>query len=115
LQFSHPYFVRDHPELLNNIRRKATTQGRVVPADSNAVSVQSKELSRVLDEVRQLRERQSSMEGKMSQLMKYVPPIVAFFIFISDVHGRAGPKKKVPGRADFQRKLSICRTTYLTR
>uniref|UniRef100_A0A914WGC3 HSF-type DNA-binding domain-containing protein n=1 Tax=Plectus sambesii TaxID=2011161 RepID=A0A914WGC3_9BILA len=70
LEFSHPYFVRDHPELLNNIRRKATTQGRVMPADASSVTLQSKELSRVLDEVRQLRERQSSMESKMAQLMK---------------------------------------------
>ncbi|KHN72771.1 Heat shock factor protein 1 [Toxocara canis] len=67
LEFSHPYFVRDHPELLVNIKRKSASHR---PADPAAVSLASKDLSLVLDEIRQLREKQRAMETKMTHLVK---------------------------------------------
>ncbi|VDK45623.1 unnamed protein product [Anisakis simplex] len=67
LEFSHPYFVRDHPELLVNIKRKSTSHR---PADPTAVSLATKDLSLVLDEIRQLREKQRAMETKMTHLVK---------------------------------------------
>ncbi|KAI6208279.1 Heat shock factor protein 1 [Aphelenchoides besseyi] len=65
LEFSHPSFVRDHPELLVNIKRKASTARQ--PTDA-AVSVGSKDLSSVFDEIQRLRDRQKEMETKMSEL-----------------------------------------------
>uniref|UniRef100_A0A915BG04 HSF-type DNA-binding domain-containing protein n=1 Tax=Parascaris univalens TaxID=6257 RepID=A0A915BG04_PARUN len=67
LEFSHPYFVRDHPELLVNIKRKSASHR---PADQAAVSLATKDLSLVLDEIRQLREKQRAMETKMTHLVK---------------------------------------------
>lgn len=67
LEFSHPYFVRDHPELLVNIKRKSASHR---PVDTTSVSLASKDLSLVLDEIRQLREKQRAMETKMTHLVK---------------------------------------------
>uniref|UniRef100_A0A915DAI8 HSF-type DNA-binding domain-containing protein n=1 Tax=Ditylenchus dipsaci TaxID=166011 RepID=A0A915DAI8_9BILA len=81
LEFSHAYFVRDHPELLLNIKRKvpiskqahdavsagaATTQAN----QTTTVNVPVKDLSAVFDELRQLRDRQKNMEIKMNDLVK---------------------------------------------
>lgn len=68
LEFSHPYFVREHPELLANIKRKipVSKQGN----ETGAVSVPAKDLSAVFEELRQLRERQKSMEFKMNKITK---------------------------------------------
>jgi hypothetical protein len=70
LEFSHPYFVRDHPEQLVNIKRKAPSTRQ--HSDQNTVSIPAKDLTAVLEELRQLRERQKNMEAKMSELVKYV-------------------------------------------
>uniref|UniRef100_A0AC34Q3Z4 HSF-type DNA-binding domain-containing protein n=1 Tax=Panagrolaimus sp. JU765 TaxID=591449 RepID=A0AC34Q3Z4_9BILA len=63
LEFSHPCFVRDHPELLTQIKRKTphNKKEEVVPAN--------KDLSGVLDEIRLLRDRQSGMEERMNELV----------------------------------------------
>uniref|UniRef100_A0A914CBY9 HSF-type DNA-binding domain-containing protein n=1 Tax=Acrobeloides nanus TaxID=290746 RepID=A0A914CBY9_9BILA len=68
LEFSHPYFVRDHPELLVNIKRKAPTT-RSHPENSS-VQIPTKDLSAVLEELRQLRDRQKHMENKIQDLVK---------------------------------------------
>lgn len=67
LEFSHPYFVREHPELLVNIKRKSTSHR---PPDTSSLSLPAKNLSLVLDEIRQLREKQRTMESKMANLVK---------------------------------------------
>lgn len=76
LEFSHPYFVRDHPELLVNIKRKSASHR---PADQAAVSLATKDLSLVLDEIRQLREKQRAMETKMTHLVKWVKRLPFYF------------------------------------
>lgn len=67
IEFSHPFFVRGHPELLANIKRKTPTSRS---NDSSTMTVPSKDLSLLVDEVRQLREKQRAMESKMDQLVK---------------------------------------------
>jgi heat shock transcription factor 1 len=65
LEFSHPCFVRDHPELLTQIKRKTPTSRR----EDGVANQPSKDLSAVLEEVQSLREKQKSMEGKMNELI----------------------------------------------
>uniref|UniRef100_A0A914ZB34 HSF-type DNA-binding domain-containing protein n=1 Tax=Panagrolaimus superbus TaxID=310955 RepID=A0A914ZB34_9BILA len=66
LEFSHPCFVRDHPELLTQIKRKTPTTRR---EDAAASAQPSKDLSNVLEEMRGLRERQKTMEDRMNELV----------------------------------------------
>ncbi|KAH7693525.1 HSF-type DNA-binding domain containing protein, partial [Aphelenchoides avenae] len=68
LEFSHPYFVRDHPEQLVNIKRKAPASRQ--HHDQNTVSIPAKDLNAVFEELRGLRERQKSMESKMGEIVK---------------------------------------------
>jgi uncharacterized protein YigA (DUF484 family) len=68
LEFSHPCFVREHPELLINIKRKAPTSRQ--HANDGTVTVASKDLSNVFDELKRLRERQKEMEAKMTDITK---------------------------------------------
>uniref|UniRef100_A0A914PDM5 HSF-type DNA-binding domain-containing protein n=1 Tax=Panagrolaimus davidi TaxID=227884 RepID=A0A914PDM5_9BILA len=65
LEFSHPCFVRDHPELLTQIKRKIPTTRR----DDGVSAQPSKDLANVLEEVRVLRERQKTMEERMNELV----------------------------------------------
>uniref|UniRef100_A0A0N5A8M8 HSF_DOMAIN domain-containing protein n=1 Tax=Syphacia muris TaxID=451379 RepID=A0A0N5A8M8_9BILA len=67
LEFSHPYFVRDHPELLVNIKRKSSTHKS---PDVSAISFPTKDLTLILEEIRQLREKNRQMENKMNQMAK---------------------------------------------
>ena len=77
LEFSHPCFVRDHPELLTQIKRKTPTSRR-----EDGVSNQpSKDLSAVLEEVQSLRDKQKTMENKMNELITSVCRISLFFSF----------------------------------
>ncbi len=68
LEFSHPSFVRDHPELLVNIKRKASANRQ--QNNDGTVSVSTKDLSGVFEELRNLRERQKEMETKIVDLTK---------------------------------------------
>ncbi|CAD5209463.1 unnamed protein product [Bursaphelenchus xylophilus] len=68
LEFSHPCFVRDHPELLVNIKRKAPTAKQ--STNDGTVSVPAKDLTAVFEELRSLRERQKQMESRMGDLTK---------------------------------------------
>ncbi len=76
MEFSHAYFVRDHPELLLNIKRKVplSKQHETVAATTTTanttVNLPVKDLSAVFDELRQLRERQKNMEMKMNAVIK---------------------------------------------
>ncbi|GMR53627.1 hypothetical protein PMAYCL1PPCAC_23822, partial [Pristionchus mayeri] len=66
LEFSHPYFVRDHPELLINIKRKSSNRNE----SSSTGQVSQNNLGAVSEELRTLREKQRHMDSKMSQLVK---------------------------------------------
>jgi hypothetical protein len=65
LEFSHPCFVRDHPELLTQIKRKTPISRR----EDSVATHSSKDLTAVLEEVKSLREKQKSMEGKINELI----------------------------------------------
>lgn len=68
LEFSHPNFIQQHPDLLVNIKRKTPGSRN----NENTMSMPAKELNLLLDEIRQLREKQRVMESKMAHLVKYV-------------------------------------------
>lgn len=62
LEFSHPYFHRDHPELLTNIKRKQTLQKHpYLQTEPEVTKINTKELSSVFGELKQLRERQANI------------------------------------------------------
>ncbi|KAJ3639734.1 hypothetical protein Zmor_003075 [Zophobas morio] len=63
IQFSHPFFLRDQPELLRNIKRKATTSKA-----SNENANKHDELSKVLNDVKQLRGRQASVDSQLNAM-----------------------------------------------
>ena len=86
-EFMHPYFRRDHPELLANIKRKvpnkpsasvlqqqlqaiAGTEGGG-GGGGGAVAVHTKDLTSIFNELETLKERQKSMEMRMEELTKY--------------------------------------------
>ncbi|CAD6186342.1 unnamed protein product [Caenorhabditis auriculariae] len=66
LEFSHPYFVQNHPELLGNIKRKQSGKGT---EEKSSVQTQQS-LDMVLTEMRSLREKQRSMETKINEITK---------------------------------------------
>jgi hypothetical protein len=92
----HPYFRRDHPELLASIKRKVPNKTAAAPAmapiqqqlqtfvavggggdghgdgggGGGTVAVQTKDLSNIFDEIKTLRDRQKSMEMRMEELSK---------------------------------------------
>lgn len=66
LEFSHPCFVRDHPELLTQIKRKTPNNKK----EDTTGNPKTQDLSNILDEIRLLRNRQVGMEDKMSELVK---------------------------------------------
>ncbi|CAG9760361.1 unnamed protein product [Ceutorhynchus assimilis] len=65
IQFHHPYFQRDEPELLKKIKRKPQTSHR-----NNEVQnvTGSDEVNNALKEVRQLRGRQSTVDSQLSAM-----------------------------------------------
>ncbi|CAJ0592520.1 unnamed protein product [Cylicocyclus nassatus] len=67
LEFSHPYFIRDHPEFLVNIKRKQSS--RTTENSVNGVHAQAS-LQLVMEELRQMREKQRAMDNKMHELVK---------------------------------------------
>ncbi|VDM52301.1 unnamed protein product [Angiostrongylus costaricensis] len=67
LEFSHPYFIRDHPEYLVNIKRKQST--RTIENSTNNGQAQAT-LQLVMEELRQMREKQRNMDNKMHELVK---------------------------------------------
>lgn len=68
LEFSHPYFVREHPELLVNIKRKAPAAKQ--HTTDGTVNVPAKDLTAVFEELRALRDKQKQMETRVSGLTK---------------------------------------------
>lgn len=66
LEFSHPYFIRDHPEFLVNIKRKQST--RTIDSSNNVQAQATLQL--VMEELRQMREKQRNMDNKMHELVK---------------------------------------------
>uniref|UniRef100_A0A158P9U9 HSF_DOMAIN domain-containing protein n=1 Tax=Angiostrongylus cantonensis TaxID=6313 RepID=A0A158P9U9_ANGCA len=67
LEFSHPYFIRDHPEYLVNIKRKQST--RTIENSTNNGQAHAT-LQLVMEELRQMREKQRNMDNKMHELVK---------------------------------------------
>ncbi|VDP34302.1 unnamed protein product [Soboliphyme baturini] len=72
IQFQHPYFVRDYPDLLFLIRRKISGSGTRFSFGDEATGEcrNSALMNRMLTEMQQFKERMTLMEGKMSRLSK---------------------------------------------
>ncbi|KAJ8923832.1 hypothetical protein NQ315_010414 [Exocentrus adspersus] len=65
-QFYHPFFQKDQPELLTNIKRKVT----VSKSSENNVqnSIKQDDIVKVLMDVKQLKGRQSSVDSQLSAM-----------------------------------------------
>jgi heat shock transcription factor 1 len=80
IQFSHPFFLKDQPELLRNIKRKVCMTKRDMSrrndVDSQATTSKSSnensnkhdELTKVLTDVKQLRGRQASVDSQLNAM-----------------------------------------------
>ncbi|CAJ0582424.1 unnamed protein product, partial [Mesorhabditis spiculigera] len=68
LEFSHPYFVRDRPDLLGNIKRKSSARAPVQVNEQGDKMGQS--INIVMDELRNLRDKQKGMSNRMEDLIK---------------------------------------------
>lgn len=66
IQFYHPFFQKDQPELLKNIKRKVTSSKHSL--ENLSSSIKSDDLIRVLDDVKQLRGRQASVDSQLSAM-----------------------------------------------
>lgn len=66
IQFFHPFFQKDQPELLKNIKRKVTSSKHSL--ENINTSVKGDDLLKVLDDVKQLRGRQASVDSQLSAM-----------------------------------------------
>lgn len=62
MEFSHPYFQRDHPYLLEHIKRKIST-AKTANADDKA-NVKHEIVSKVLSDVKLMKGRQDSLDNR---------------------------------------------------
>lgn len=67
IQFYHPCFQKDHPELLPLIKRKVTGS-KHLSENISSTTGKSDDLLRVLDDVKQLRGRQASVDSELSAM-----------------------------------------------
>lgn len=65
IQFYHPFFQKDQPELLKLIKRKVTGSKHSENINS---APKSDDLLKVLDDVKQLRGRQASVDSQLSAM-----------------------------------------------
>lgn len=66
IQFYHPFFQKDQPELLPLIKRKVT--GSKHHSENLNTTTKSEDLLKVLDDVKQLRGRQASVDSQLSAM-----------------------------------------------
>lgn len=62
MEFSHPYFQRDHPYLLEHIKRKISTTKTTTTDDKS--NVKHEIVSKVLNDVKLMRGRQDSLDNR---------------------------------------------------
>lgn len=63
MEFSHPYFQRDHPYLLEHIKRKISTAKTTQNADDKA-NIKHEIVSKVLSDVKLMKGRQDSLDNR---------------------------------------------------
>lgn len=66
MEFSHPYFQKGHPYLLEHIKRKIANPKAVVETEKAAPK--SETVTRVLNEVKNMRGRQESLDTRFSAM-----------------------------------------------
>lgn len=62
MEFSHPYFQRDHPYLLEHIKRKISTAKTTNPDDKT--NIKHEIVSKVLSDVKLMKGRQDSLDNR---------------------------------------------------
>lgn len=65
MEFSHPFFQKDQPYLLENIKRKIANQK---PSAEEKSSLKPETLSKVMSEVRTMRGRQETLDSRFSAM-----------------------------------------------
>lgn len=65
MEFSHPYFQKGHPYLLEHIKRKIANPKA---AEAEKVSPKTETVTRVLSEVKNMRGRQDSLDTRFSAM-----------------------------------------------
>lgn len=65
MEFTHPCFQKDHPYLLEHIKRKIATS-KQQPEDKGGLKVEA--MNRVLTEMKQMRGRQESLDSRFSSM-----------------------------------------------
>lgn len=66
MEFSHPYFQRGHPYLIEHIKRKIANP-KQAEADKTAIT-KTETINRVLNEVKNMRGRQDSLDNRFSTM-----------------------------------------------
>ena len=64
MEFSHPYFQKGHPYLLEHIKRKIATTKQV----EEKTTTKAETVTRVLNEVKNMRGRQESLDTRFSAM-----------------------------------------------
>lgn len=65
MEFSHPYFQKGHPYLLEHIKRKIA---HPKPAEPEKTATKAETVTRVLNEVKNMRGRQESLDTRFSAM-----------------------------------------------
>lgn len=65
MEFSHPYFQKGHPYLLEHIKRKIANPKQ---AETDKTTTKAETVSRVLNEVKNMRGRQESLDTRFSAM-----------------------------------------------
>lgn len=66
MEFTHPCFQKDHPYLLEHIKRKIATSKQQPQDDKGGLKVEA--MNRVLSEMKQMRGRQESLDTRFSSM-----------------------------------------------
>ncbi|CAB3378242.1 Hypothetical predicted protein [Cloeon dipterum] len=66
MEFAHPFFVRDQPQLLERIKRKIAETGRGGGARGSCPDV----INKVLGDVKQVKGRQENLDGKLTSMKR---------------------------------------------
>ncbi|KAK0087099.1 hypothetical protein PV325_001768 [Microctonus aethiopoides] len=66
MEFAHQYFVKDHPYLLDHIKRKIAS----AKAQDNHPPIKSEVMNKVLNEVRSMRGRQEHLDSRLGAMKR---------------------------------------------
>lgn len=68
MEFSHPCFQKDHPFLLEHIKRKIANPKPIATAIEDKTYIKSEAVNKVMNEVKQMRNRQETLDSRFSAM-----------------------------------------------